>query len=1146
MVNVFFRGVQFGGKRRGRLDKKTWKAMRKIIAMVIAMMMAIAGEMKGEHVLKGQYENILWSYDVEEETLEIGGEGRMPDFEANIRSSPSLYTWYRPGALYGYSAYAPWSVAAEARTLIIGGGITHIGKNAFHGMNNLEYISWGGVEEIGDYAFYGCDMIDNFVLPSWLKKIGVCAFGECCFPYIVCEAPIPPEIDNTSFQLDYYPYSTRPKLLRVCSAEAVEAYKQDEKWSALFSDILTNKVSDNAIWITTESKFKSIRESLAEGGMNAEDVFMLQFQVSEGVTLSDDDFDVISEMRNLSYIDMGSVLNTHLPQDIFKGHKNISYVRLPRQIDELPSFTHCFSLTEVVTEAKIKCVPQRCFLECYNLRKFRSESVEEVGAYSFQLCTNLETLYLPNCSHVGMNAILCDVRLKNLTLKEGVTVDEGFDRNGVGMIKDSKGRILCFTNGIGYVSYEAWKADKKMFYDDRVGNYYDDRYVFADGKTISVSCEEGELKSVVEALVSDADEVSEMKIVGTLNAEDFKYIRENMVNLRKLDIGDISNTTLSEDEDSHEALSMRSLVEVVLPKGLESLNLDDFAKCGYMRWLEMPANVRYFSKGTECGKPNLEFLFVDEDNKTFEATDGVLTKKEYHGWPVYKYTNEVQYFPPELRYYVYDASVRDVQMKDVYNKYLEKVYTYDQDRGYSSSEDPTCSEVFSDCYSSSEMPELDGQRCGKYYVTFYDKDGGWLDQQEVESGEDATPPDAPEYDGYEFSYWDGNYTSVYQDEDVWAVYDRLSYTVTFVDWDDREIDSQTVEYGEDAVAPIDPEREGYTFTGWDRDVTNITSDETIRAVYEVTKYTVKFVDWDGKTLKSETVEHGMGATAPSEPKREGYEFDGWGTSFASVTGNLTVTAKYKKVEVTKYTVTFVDWDGKTLKTEEVEHGNAATAPTNPTRTGYTFTGWIGEYTNVVSDVTVTAKYEKKGTTTEDKDGVDLGLPSGTIWAKTNLGAKNEKDAGDFFAWGEKDNRESFSWENYGLGEGTWDKTTKYTGKDGKKRLAAEDDAAKVRTKNVWRMPTRAEMEELIEKCTWKLEGEGFRVTGPNGRSIYLPLGGLYMESREEEGAKGMYWGADIWEGSEWMSVSMYLSNERAKGQTHWTHRRMGLMIRPVK
>ncbi|MBQ3635075.1 MAG: InlB B-repeat-containing protein, partial [Bacteroidales bacterium] len=346
-----------------------------------------------------------------------------------------------------------------------------------------------------------------------------------------------------------------------------------------------------------------------------------------------------------------------------------------------------------------------------------------------------------------------------------------------------------------------------------------------------------------------------------------------------------------------------------------------------------------------------------------------------------------------------------------------------------------------------------------------------------------------------------------------------------------------------ATAPTSPTRTGYSFTGWDKTFTSVKADMTVTAQYSAAKYTVTFVDWDGKTLKTQEVVYGKAATAPTSPTRTGYSFTGWDKTFTSVKADMTVTAQYSAA---KYTVKFIDWDGKTLKTQEVEHGKAATAPTNPTRTGYKFVGWIGDYGNVVSDVTVTAKYEKKGTTTEDKDGVDLGLPSGTIWAKTNLGAKNEKDAGDFFAWGEKDNRESFSWENYGLGEGTWDKMTKYTGKDGKKKLAAEDDAAKVRTKNVWRMPTKAEMEELIEKCTWKLEGEGFRVTGPNGKSIYLPLGGLYMESREEEGTKGMYWGADIWEGSEWMSVSMYLSNERSKGQTHWTHRRMGLMIRPVK
>ena len=112
-------------------------------------------------------------------------------------------------------------------------------------------------------------------------------------------------------------------------------------------------------------------------------------------------------------------------------------------------------------------------------------------------------------------------------------------------------------------------------------------------------------------------------------------------------------------------------------------------------------------------------------------------------------------------------------------------------------------------------------------------------------------------------------------------------------------------------------------------------------------------------MKEQTVEYNKSATAPTVPMRIGYTFIGWDKEFNKVTSNLVVTAMFKKdiVVVTKYTVTFVDWDGKKLKEEVVEKGKNATPPTNPSRPGYSFTGWSGNYTNVQGNITIMATYK---------------------------------------------------------------------------------------------------------------------------------------------------------------------------------------------
>ena len=127
------------------------------------------------------------------------------------------------------------------------------------------------------------------------------------------------------------------------------------------------------------------------------------------------------------------------------------------------------------------------------------------------------------------------------------------------------------------------------------------------------------------------------------------------------------------------------------------------------------------------------------------------------------------------------------------------------------------------------------------------------------------------------------------------------YTVTFVDGLTGEtIDTQIVVAGEDAVAPEAPVHEGYHFVEWDTDFTNVQSDLTVTAVYAINEYTVTFVDGlTGETIDTQTVEHGADAVEPAVPEHVGYHFVEWDVEFTNVTSDLTVTALY---EINTYNV----------------------------------------------------------------------------------------------------------------------------------------------------------------------------------------------------------------------------------------------------
>lgn len=116
--------------------------------------------------------------------------------------------------------------------------------------------------------------------------------------------------------------------------------------------------------------------------------------------------------------------------------------------------------------------------------------------------------------------------------------------------------------------------------------------------------------------------------------------------------------------------------------------------------------------------------------------------------------------------------------------------------------------------------------------------------------------------------------------------------------------------------------------------------------------------------------------------------------------------------------------------------------------------------------------------------VDLGLPSGLLWADCNIGASEPEEAGYLYRWGEVEPIN----DDIGYKFKDGNTYTKYTKKDAKVTLEPEDDAATVLWGKNCRMPTKKEFEELIKNCKWEFADEygDATVTGPNGNHIFLP------------------------------------------------------------
>ena len=193
--------------------------------------------------------------------------------------------------------------------------------------------------------------------------------------------------------------------------------------------------------------------------------------------------------------------------------------------------------------------------------------------------------------------------------------------------------------------------------------------------------------------------------------------------------------------------------------------------------------------------------------------------------------------------------------------------------------------------------------------------------------------------------------------------------------------------------------------------------------------------------------------------------------------------------------------------------------------------------------------------------VDLGLPSGTLWATMNVGATNPEDYGDYFAWGETEPKNYYDWYSYEWCNGTNKTLTKYCDKssygtvDYKTELDTEDDAAYVNWGEMWRMPTEVQMEELMVKCTWTWTTrngvKGNLVTGPNGNAIFLPAAGLRSAgSLTGVGAYGYYWTRTLITGDPYSGPDGACGLSSDSGDPAWSYtyrlRYYGQSVRPVR
>ncbi len=195
---------------------------------------------------------------------------------------------------------------------------------------------------------------------------------------------------------------------------------------------------------------------------------------------------------------------------------------------------------------------------------------------------------------------------------------------------------------------------------------------------------------------------------------------------------------------------------------------------------------------------------------------------------------------------------------------------------------------------------------------------------------------------------------------------------------------------------------------------------------------------------------------------------------------------------------------------------------------------------------------------EQHEWVDLGLPSGTLWATCNVGANAPEEYGDYFAWGETAPKNYYDWSTYKWCKGSYNTLTKYCTKsdygyngftDGKKELDASDDAATANWGSGARMPSSEQIQELRDNCSWQWTQRngvyGQQGTGLNGSTIFLPATGYFWYGLlYHAGMDGSYWSRTLRPSNSDLAYNLLVTS--GHGYQYYNFRDYGHTVRAVR
>ena len=627
-------------------------------------------------------------------------------------------------------------------------------------------------------------------------------------------------------------------------------------------------------------------------------------------------------------------------------------------------------------EYQVTAIDIGAFLRCKDLHSVTiPNSITKIGYNAFYQCTGLTSVTLPNnLTTLEERTFSGCSSLSSITIPASITtIKNGAFEVCTGLTAVSISNIKTWCN----IEFESTDANP----------LYHAHRLYLDGEEInnlvipnSVTCINNYAFNSCTSLIS----VTIPNNVTSIGNNAFQ-------SCTSLTTIEIPNSIVSIGNMAFEVCS--NLKSVIIPEKITSIGFSTFSGCTSLTSITIPNSIDTINDYAFFNCTGLTSIIIPNSvtsigSSAFGFCSGLTSVTI--GSNVKEIKNTAFSKCPEIKD-VYSLAKNVPNTKDdvFANSYIEYATLHVPSVSISSYESAEPWKYFKDIIKIN-MP--------KHTLTYL-VDGDLYKTFEIEEGESIVPEPAPTKEGYTFSGWSEiPKTMPAHDVTVTGTFSINKYKLTYT-VDGTEYMTYEIEYGAAIIPEAKPTKDGYTFSGWSEiPETMPAHDVTVTGTFSVNRYKLTYMI-DDKVYKETMYEYGATITPEAAPTKEGYTFSGWSEIPETMPArDVAVTGTFS---INKYKLTYTV-DGEEYKSYEVEYGATITPEAAPTKEGYTFSGWseIPE-TMPAHDVKITGSFTKgEYKLTYYVDGVDYKTVSYDYGATITPETEPTKEGYTFSGWSE--------------------------------------------------------------------------------------------------------------------------------------------------